>query len=55
MREYSCDTEITLVIPITVEAKNKKEAKEQALETAYNSYHFGECVRKVRVDTIEKY
>jgi hypothetical protein len=55
MKDYSVDTEITLVVPIKVEAKNKKEAKEQAIETAWQSYHYGECVRKVRVDTIEKY
>jgi hypothetical protein len=55
MKEYNVDTEITLVIPIKVEAKNMKEAKEQAIETANQSYHYGECVRRVRVDTIEKY
>lgn len=54
MKEYTVDTEITLVVPITVEAKNIKDAKAQAIEDAHSSHHYGEVVRKVRVDTVEK-
>jgi len=54
MKEYRVDTEITLVVPITVEAENINDAKAQAIEEGYSSHHHGECVRKVRVDTVEK-
>ena len=55
MKEYRVDTLVTLSIPISVEANNIKEAKEQAIEDAHSSYHFGESVAWVKVDTIEKY
>ena len=54
MKEYRVDTEITLVVPITVEAENINDAKAQAIEEGYSSHHHGECGRKVRVDTVEK-
>ena len=31
MKEYRVDTEITLVVPITVEAENINDAKAQAI------------------------
>jgi len=55
MKEYRVDTLVTLSIPISVEANNIKEAKEKAIEDAHSSYHFGESVANVNVDTIEKY
>jgi len=55
MKEYRVNTEITLVVPITIEAENINDAKAQAIEEANSSHHHGECVRKVRVDTVEKY
>ena len=55
MKEYRVDTEITLVVPITVEAENINDAKAQAIEEAHSSHHHGECVRRVRVDTVEKF
>jgi len=55
MKEYRVDTLVTLSIPISVEANNIKEAKEKAIEDAHSSYHFGESVASVEVDSVEKY
>jgi hypothetical protein len=55
MKEYRVDTLVTLSIPISVEANNIKEAKEQAMKDAYDSYHFSESVANVKIDTVEKY
>jgi hypothetical protein len=55
MKEYRVDTEITLVIPIYVEANNIKDAKEKAIAEGYESHHYGECVRRVKADTVEKF
>ena len=53
MKEYTVDIDITLAIPITVEADNLKEAKEKAKEVAHSSHHYGEAVRNVVVDPFQ--
>lgn len=55
MKEYRVDTLVTLSIPISVEANNIKEAKEQAIKDAHDSYHFGESVANVKIDTVQKH